>query len=51
VGLIPKKIISSSDLKNYEIDINKEVYISYIPDYLSPTSKEFLNLIKTFIQE
>lgn len=45
-ALLPKKYIENSDLKYFDIELDKEISISYINGNLSPSAKEFLKLFK-----
>ena len=45
-SLIPKTMGVNSNLKYFDIDIKKNINISYIGENLSPSSKEFLTFFK-----
>lgn len=45
-ALLPKKYIDNSDLNYLDIELDKEISISYINGNLSPSAKEFLKLFK-----
>ena len=45
-SLIPKTMGVNNDLKYFDIDIKKNINISYIGENLSPSSKEFLTFFK-----
>ena len=45
-ALLPKKYIKDSELNYLDIELDKEISISYINGNLSPSAKEFLNLFK-----
>ena len=43
-ALLPKRIVEKTNLNYFDIDLNKEISISYVNGNLSPSSKEFLKL-------
>ena len=43
-ALLPKRIVDKTNLKYFDIDLDKEISISYVNGNLSPSSKEFLKL-------
>lgn len=46
LALVPKKAIENTELKYLDIDLDKEISISYANGNLSPSDKEFLKLFE-----
>lgn len=46
VAFLPKKYVKNSDLKTLDIELNKEIDISYVEGNLSPSAKEFLKFFE-----
>lgn len=42
VALIPQRLANDTTLKQFNIDLSKQIAISYVEENLSPSSKEFL---------
>ncbi len=51
VALVPKEMETKDDLKYLNIDLQKNINISYVSENLSPSSREFLNQFKNDIDK
>ena len=51
VALVPKEMETKDDLKYLNIDLQKNINISYVSENLSPSSREFLNQFKNNIDK
>ena len=51
VALVPKEMETTDDLKYLNIDLQKNINISYVSENLSPSSREFLNQFKNDIDK
>lgn len=51
VALVPKEMETKDNLKYLNIDLQKNINISYVSENLSPSSREFLNQFKNDIDK
>lgn len=47
VALVPKRVAINNNLEVFDIDLHKNIVISYVEENLSPSSKEFLKYLKS----